>query len=80
MAKSVITQKRVLYAATGGTVFAVLLMLIAIGTDYWVTVDIPGGMYRNATKSYVTHHHSGLWRICRTEIDNSSRTHIIKRK
>ena len=71
-------ERRMLYFVTACTVLSILLMFIAMGTDYWVIIDIPGGVYRNETKSYLVNHHSGLWRICRTEVDNSSRP-IIRR-
>lgn len=58
---------------TGGIVLTgigVFLMLVSISTDYWVEIIIPQGQYRNSSGGYVLKHHSGLWRICRTELDN----------
>lgn len=77
MARSIYEKQRLaLHIVTGATVFGVLLMLISLSTDRWVVVQIPRGIYRNATNSYVIQHHSGLWRICRTEIYNHTRPFI----
>ena len=70
------TEQKILYGLTGCTVFGILLLMISLATDYWVIMEIPGGVWRNSTKSYVTQHHSGLWRICRTELHNSTQPHI----
>lgn len=66
------TERRVLLGFTGLTVFGALVMFVSLSTDYWVVLKIPGGEYRNASRAYVTGHHSGLWRICREEVDNKS--------
>lgn len=66
------TERKVLLAFTGLTVFAILVMFVSLSTDYWVVLRIPSGQYRNASQAYVTGHHSGLWRICREELDNRS--------
>ena len=64
------TERKVLIGTAALTLLGILFMLIAISADYWYLLHIPGGQYRNSTKSYVTNHHSGLWRICRNELDN----------
>ena len=73
MAKNLIEMERkVLLGFTGLTVFGILLMFVSFSTDYWMIVTIPSGLYRNASDAYVVGHHSGLWRICREELDNRS--------
>lgn len=72
-------QKYTLYGVTGITILGILIMLVAMVTDYWVIIDIPGGLYLNSTQSYLIKHHSGLWRICRSEIHNAT-TPVIQRK
>lgn len=67
-----VTEERVLYAATAGAVLGVILMIVSVSTDHWVIVTIPGGVYINASKSYLLNHHSGLWRICRHELKNGT--------
>ena len=74
-----IKRQRIMYVTTAFTVLGILILLVAISTDYWVILKIPGGIYRNSTQGFVFQHHSGLWRICRTEIDNRS-VPIIQRK
>jgi len=66
------TEKRVLYGAFLATIIGTVIMLISVSTDHWVELKIPSGYYRNATGGYVQGHHSGLWRICRHEVKNSS--------
>ena len=73
------TEQKVLYGLTGLTVVGILLLMVSLATDYWVILEIPSGSYRNSTQSYVIRHHSGLWRICRNEIDNRTRI-IIERE
>ena len=73
MAKNLIEMERkVLLGFTGLTVFGILLIFVSFSTDYWMIVTIPSGLYRNASRAYVVGHHSGLWRICREELDNWS--------
>ena len=74
MAKNIFEiEKKVLLGFSGSTVFGILLMFVSFSTDYWMILTIPGGEHRNASHAYVTGHHSGLWRICREELDNRSR-------
>ena len=74
--KKIEKQKRALYVVTGGTLLGALLMFISVCTDYWVKLEIPNGRWRNGTQAFVVKHHSGLWRICRHEVDNV--THPVK--
>ncbi|CAH1793401.1 unnamed protein product [Owenia fusiformis] len=67
---SVKFDRRLLTVMTGLTSFAILIMIIAVGTDYWIVLTIPGGAWRNSTQMFVTGTISGLWRICRKEVDN----------
>jgi len=63
---------RLLYSTMGLTMLGTLLMFVAVSTDHWVQLHIPGGYYRNATDSYVLGQHSGLWRICRETLKNNT--------
>jgi uncharacterized membrane protein YtjA (UPF0391 family) len=65
-------QQKVLVGAIIATCFGVVLMLVSMITPYWVHVVIPGGQWRNESSAYVIGHHSGLWRICRTELHNQT--------
>lgn len=76
MALQDLQERRVLLGTAGFTLLGILFMLIAISADYWYLLHIPGGQYRNSTKSYVINHHAGLWRICRKELDNRTYPHI----
>ncbi|ELT88457.1 hypothetical protein CAPTEDRAFT_155151 [Capitella teleta] len=73
---NVVVERRVCYAAIASAIFGILLLLIAIGTDHWVKLTIPGGVYNNHTHSYELGHYSGLWRICRTFFRNDTVPHI----
>ena len=66
-------ESRALKAGLACIALAVLMYLISISTPYWIRIDIPTGSYRNATQGYVMRHHSGLWRICRTELHNATK-------
>lgn len=70
LAKQDQQERRILIGTAALTLLGIFLLLIAISADYWYVLHIPGGQYRNSTKSYVSKHHSGLWRICRSELDN----------
>lgn len=69
-------EARVMYGAFGLGLLASLLLLIAISTSYWVTVEFPYSTLRNDTgrggEFYKTGHYHGLWRICRQEYVNST--------
>ena len=69
-------EKRILIGMVGATIFGAFLMMISVATDHWVELIIPGGYYRNSSKGFVTEHHSGLWRICRTEVRNHTIPHV----
>ena len=65
-----------MYAAFVGGLLATVILLIAVSTDYWVTVELAYSQYRNDTgrdsEFYKTGHYHGLWRICRQEYINTS--------
>lgn len=65
-------EKTILWCFVIGSIVGSCLMLISISTDYWVIVNIPNGVFRNATGGYVFKHNSGLWRICRSELYNDT--------
>jgi len=77
-AKGILLQ-RVMWAAFGIGLFTSLLLLIAISTDFWVTVTFETSERRyeesRGGEFYKTGHYHGLWRICRQEftiINNST--------
>jgi len=69
-------EKRVMYVAFSGSLLSTIILLIAVSTDYWVTVTLTYSQYHNDTDRdgafYETGHYHGLWRICRQEYINSS--------
>ncbi|XP_076314657.1 voltage-dependent calcium channel gamma-4 subunit-like [Tachypleus tridentatus] len=67
-------EQRALVCFTLGSTIAVILWIIAMSTDYWFTVSSPnsGGLYINKTRIIFLYSHSGLWRICRTQIINKT--------
>ena len=69
-------EKRIQLVASGFTLLGIILMLVVISTDYWVILTIPKGTYRPRTQTIVLGHHSGLWRICISEIDNKTVPHV----
>lgn len=76
MASTLETERKILFFVTGLTVLGILFIMISLATDYWVILEIPNGVYRNSTNAYVTSHHSGLWRICRSELNNATTIHF----
>ncbi|XP_013787489.1 transmembrane protein 114-like, partial [Limulus polyphemus] len=73
-AAAVRCEQRALVCFTLGSTIAVILWIIAMSTDYWFTVSSPdsGGLYVNKTRIIFLYSHSGLWRICRTQIINKT--------
>ena len=69
-------QQRMLIGGVIAAGVGIFIMLISIATDYWVEIIIPDGQWRNRSQAFVVKHHSGLWRICRTEEDRSTEPHI----
>ena len=65
-----------MYAAFIVGLLATVILLIAVSTDYWVTVTLTYSQYRNDSERdgefYKTGHYHGLWRICRQEFVNRS--------
>ncbi|OWF56523.1 epithelial membrane protein 1-like [Mizuhopecten yessoensis] len=80
MAAPYMWEKRLLYSSTGGTLFGVLLHIIAVSTTHWLTFEIPGGLYVNATGRVISEVQSGLWRSCKTEftITRDSSNQIVR--
>lgn len=79
MVLSADVERRLLYSTIGLAFLGATIMLICMGTSYWVILDIPHGTYRNTTKTYLKGHHSGLWRICRIELDNKTQPHVTRK-
>lgn len=67
MAAQLLWEKKLLLATTGGTIFAFLLQIIALGTNHWLTFEIPNGLFYNKTGRYLYQSYSGLWRVCKVE-------------
>ncbi|XP_046584751.1 uncharacterized protein LOC124291724 isoform X2 [Haliotis rubra] len=68
MAAQASFERRALIVATVGTVVGFLFQIVAICTNNWLVISIPGGVYRNASRRYLVQAFSGLWRICRVEV------------
>lgn len=62
----IIWERRLLFGSTGGTLFGVLLHIIALATPNWLTFEIPGGVYSNKTGHFLSEVQSGLWISCKT--------------
>lgn len=54
---------------TGVTLLGALLQIIAISTDSWMILEAPDGIYRNSSGKYLVGAHTGLWRLCRIEVE-----------
>jgi len=69
-------EKRIMYLSFIAGLLATFILLVAVSTDYWVTVTLARSQYRNDTdrdgEFYKTGHYHGLWRICRQEYVNTS--------
>ncbi|GAV01704.1 hypothetical protein RvY_12372 [Ramazzottius varieornatus] len=69
-------QRKCLLAASSSTVIGLILMLVAVCTDYWLIVINPGGTYLSHDKLWRMASHSGVWRIC--NIDFRNETHPFR--
>ncbi|GFN81908.1 hypothetical protein PoB_000841400 [Plakobranchus ocellatus] len=69
-------EPRLLLITTGVTMFGALLQIVAISTDSWLVMEArtDAGHYRNATGHYVTEAYTGLWRLCRVELERKRDT------
>lgn len=68
-----IIEQRLLIAVTGGCAIGILLWFVSISTDYWYYFSAPrGGIYMNRTKTIFLRSNVGLWRLCRTTIQNNT--------
>jgi hypothetical protein len=70
-------EDRILRAAFVAGLLATLLLLIAISTSKWVTVEYQHSVLYNHTnigrgEFFKTGHYHGLWRICRQEYVNTT--------
>ncbi|XP_039290167.1 uncharacterized protein LOC111048000 [Nilaparvata lugens] len=76
--KQVLFERRVLFACTVLVGLSLLTWLVAISTDYWFYVEGGHhGIYVNETKRYFLSSNSGLWRICRNALGNSTATKAV---
>lgn len=78
-ARRIRRAKQILWTTFSLGILASVVLLIAMSTTGWVSVELPPGTYRNSTHSYVLSHYAGLWRKCWSEWDNSS-SPIMQRK
>ncbi|XP_012935879.1 uncharacterized protein LOC106011290 [Aplysia californica] len=62
-------EPRLLLIATATTMLGFVLQIIAISTDSWLILDAPDGIFRNASGKYLVEAYTGLWRLCRVEIE-----------
>lgn len=65
-------EQRALLVITAGSIVGILLWIIAMGTDHWFYVEVFNGVYTNKTDTMFLKSHSGLWKLCKTEIKNVS--------
>jgi len=71
-------ERRILLATFGIAVVTSFVFLIALTSEFWVTVEFPVSVLvlRNETDRgvtfYKTGHYHGLWRICRKEFYNET--------
>ncbi|CAL1531324.1 unnamed protein product [Lymnaea stagnalis] len=65
-------EPRILLITTGVTLLGVFFQIIAISTESWLILNAPGGIYRNASGKFLTEAYTGLWRLCRVEIEKKS--------
>ncbi|XP_055346714.1 transmembrane protein 114-like [Paramacrobiotus metropolitanus] len=65
-------ERKCLLAATSATVIGLILMIVAVTTDYWLIVTNPGGAYLSHDKLFRMSSHSGIWRICNIDFRNET--------
>jgi len=73
------TRHRVMYGLLAFGALATIIFLVAMATTDWIRLDFPSGVYRNSSNAYVQRHVSGLFRLCRVEINNAS-SPVMRRK
>ncbi|XP_067118742.1 epithelial membrane protein 1-like [Centruroides vittatus] len=71
-AAQLLCEQRALLGVTVASIAAILLWMVAMGTDYWFYVEVPNGVYTNKTDTMFLKSHSGLWKLCKTEVKNVS--------
>jgi hypothetical protein len=61
-------EAKALLTATIGTILGLIMQIIAVSTNSWMLVELPGqGLYRNATGRHLVGAYTGLWKLCRME-------------
>lgn len=71
--------KRILWCAFISGLLASFIFLVAMTTTGWMSMTIPNGVFRKASRSYLSVKFFGLWRTCLVELDNST-TPFIQRE
>ncbi|XP_023234027.1 voltage-dependent calcium channel gamma-7 subunit-like [Centruroides sculpturatus] len=71
-AAQLLCEQRALLVITVASIAAILLWMVAMGTEYWFYVEVPNGVYTNKTDTMFLKSHSGLWKLCKTEVKNVS--------
>lgn len=66
------TRFRLLVTCLVAGLIAIVLFLAAMATTDWVRLKYPSGLFQSSTSAYVERQVSGLFRLCRVEVDNSS--------
>ncbi|XP_055876137.1 uncharacterized protein LOC106074474 isoform X2 [Biomphalaria glabrata] len=63
-------EPRILMITTGVTLLGVLFQVIAIATESWLIMNVHGeGVYRNSSGKFLLEAYTGLWRLCRVELE-----------
>ena len=66
------TRFRLLVSCLVAGLLATVLFLAAMATTDWVRLKYPSGLSQSSTSAYVESQVSGLFRLCRVDVDNTS--------
>jgi len=66
----------ILKGTIGLAIFGIILFMVAVSTNHWVDLNLPHGEYNEETEMYVMKYHLGIFRICRTELFNKTKSRI----
>ncbi|XP_014664170.1 PREDICTED: uncharacterized protein LOC106806671 isoform X2 [Priapulus caudatus] len=70
-------EKKILVVMTGVSLLGLLLMLISVSTNYWLSIDLPD-RYHNKSQTYYVERHSGLWRHCKTLLHDETGVNVTR--
>ncbi|XP_072155208.1 uncharacterized protein [Bemisia tabaci] len=73
--KQMMFERRILFVCTGVIGIAAIVWLFSITTPYWYWIhkgDFKDGIYVNETKRFFQASHTGLFKVCREAIGNST--------